>query len=183
MPHVLKLLFMTVPHLLVLHICANVADIKLTWRCQEGPQDRWNCQDGRKESCKWKPNALASKYFFTHRTFITSGSTEMSFSDAQNFCYEQNTKGLVVWDSEEKYNDVFFIADIDGENRVAWTALTNQDNMLCSPANQCTNKLVTICYAVVSSLHRLSHKIFLEMATNSIWSNISIYWWWLCCWK
>ena len=92
----------------------------------------------------------------------------MSFSDAQKFCSDQNTKGLVVWESEEKYNDVFFIADIDGENRFAWTALTNQDNMLCSQANQCTNKLVPICYAVLSSRNELSQKnIFLEMATNA----------------
>ena len=99
----------------------------------------------------------------------------MSFNDAQNFCYEQNTKGLVVWDNEEKYNDVFFIAGIDGEDRVAWTALTNEDNVLCSPSNQCTNKLVPIYYAVLPSLHKLSHMIFLEMATNSIWCNINVY--------
>ena len=66
----------------------------------------------------------------------------MKFKDAQDFCYQQNTPGLVVWDSEEKYNDVFFIAGIDGEDKIAWTALTNPDKVSCNPPNQCTNQLV-----------------------------------------
>ena len=73
----------------------------------------------------------------------------MKFKDAQNFCYQQNTPGLVVWDSEEKYNDVFFIAGIDGEDRVAWTALTNPDQVSCNPPNQCTNILVRFLCCII----------------------------------
>ena len=69
----------------------------------------------------------------------------MGFENAQQFCYNQNTKGLVVWDSEEKYNDVLFIIGISGEDYGgAWTALNNQDGVTCQSASQCNNILVKV---------------------------------------
>ena len=74
----------------------------------------------------------------------------MSFEDAQKFCYDQNTQGLVVWDSEEKYNDVFFVVGISGEDKQAWTALNNQGGVTCNSANHCSNKLVRLFFAPIT---------------------------------
>ena len=69
----------------------------------------------------------------------------MSFEDAQNFCYDQNTQGLVMCDSEEKHNDVFFIVGISGEDKHSWTALTNPDGYNpCNSATDCSNQLVIL---------------------------------------
>ena len=78
----------------------------------------------------------------------------MSFEEAQKFCFDQNTKGLVVWDSEEKYNDVFFIIGINGENTQAWTALNNPDGATCNSPNQCSNKLVRLCISQITIMKK-----------------------------
>ena len=89
-------------------------------------------------------------FYFTNRNYTTSGTTKMSFEDAQKFCYDQNTQGLVVWDSEEKYNDVFFVVGISGEDISAWTALNNQDGVTCNSANHCSNKLVRLLFTPIT---------------------------------
>ena len=68
----------------------------------------------------------------------------MSFEAAQQFCFDQNTQGLVFCDSEEKHNDVFFIVGISGEDRQGWTALSNPDGMTCNSATDCSNQLVRL---------------------------------------
>ena len=95
---------------------------------------------------------------FAHRNYTTSGAAQLKFEDAQKFCFDKNTQGLAVWDSEEKYNDVFFIIGLSGEDSMGgWTALNNQDGETCNSANQCSNKLVTLFFTPISIMQNLKY--------------------------
>ena len=48
----------------------------------------------------------------------------------------------MTWDSEEKYKDVKFIVNRDGENKAAYTSLYNKDKVECYWADGCDGKLV-----------------------------------------
>ena len=77
------------------------------------------------------------------RTYTTSGSDRYNWDDAIDFCQSQHTSGLVTWDSEEKYKDVKFIVNRDGENKHAYTALYNKDEVQCYWADGCDGQLVS----------------------------------------
>ena len=66
------------------------------------------------------------------RTYITSGSTSFNWSDAMDFCQSQHSKGLVTFDTEEKYLDIKRIVGPEGENSWAFTALYNPTGTRCS---------------------------------------------------
>ena len=85
-----------------------------------------------------------------YRNYTTSGITKMSFEEAQKFCYDQNTQGLVMLDSEDKYYDVFFTIGISGEDREGWTALNNPGNVTCNSTTDCSNKLVRLSRAPIT---------------------------------
>ena len=50
-----------------------------------------------------------------------------------DFCQSQHSKGLVTYDTEEKYLDVKRIVGPDGENSWAFTALYNPTGTRCTP--------------------------------------------------
>ena len=81
----------------------------------------------------------------------------MSFEDAQKFCFDQNTQGLVMGDSGEKYNDVFFIVGISGEDRQGWTALNNPDVVTCNSATECSNQLVRLSRTPITIMQFLKY--------------------------
>ena len=49
-----------------------------------------------------------------------------------DFCQSQHSKGLVIFDTEEKYLDVKRIVGPEGENSWAFTALYNPTGTRCS---------------------------------------------------
>ena len=50
-----------------------------------------------------------------------------------DFCQSQHSKGLVTFDTEDKYLDVKRIVGPDGENNPAFTALYNPTATRCTP--------------------------------------------------
>ena len=62
---------------------------------------------------------------------------------ANAFCHSQHTSGLVTWDTEEKYKDVKFIVNPEGENSPdSFTALYNGNAVDCDYAAGCDGQLV-----------------------------------------
>ena len=71
-----------------------------------------------------------------------------------DFCQSQHSKGLVTFDTEEKYLDVKRIVGPDGENNAAFTALYNPTGTRCSLESHdslptCSSLLVRIFYSVI----------------------------------
>ena len=93
------------------------------------------------------------------RTYITSGVVDYTWSEANDFCHSQHTAGLVTWDTEEKYRDIKFIVNPDGEGSPSsFTALYNENKIDCDYATGCDGQLVSIilsCDIIVLNL--ISH--------------------------
>ena len=63
---------------------------------------------------------------------MTSGVRTYDVTRARRFCQNQHSSGLVTWDTEDKYKDIKHIINRDGENKIAYTALYNQNGTLCN---------------------------------------------------
>ena len=79
-----------------------------------------------------------------NRTYITSGSDVYDRDRAWQFCESQHSTGLVTWDTEEKYRDIKYIVNKDGENSMrSHTAIYNLDKNFCNTTITCDGKLVS----------------------------------------
>ena len=65
------------------------------------------------------------------------------FIDAKTFCWSQHST-QVIWDTQEKYLDLKYIAGREGEDRSAYTGLHNPNSSVCNSTPECDGKLVTI---------------------------------------
>ena len=84
------------------------------------------------------------------RTYITSGVVDYTWLEASDFCQSQHTAGLVTWDTVEKYKDVKFIVNPDGEGSPeTFTALFNENKIDCDYAAGCDGQLVSIMLSYV----------------------------------
>ncbi len=72
------------------------------------------------------------------RTYKASPDTK-TWTDARDWCTSQNL-GLVVWDTEDVYEDVKFIAFLRRSD--VYTALYNFLRQSCSTSSSCNDKLV-----------------------------------------
>ena len=70
------------------------------------------------------------------RTYITSPG-KLSHGEAIDYCLGQHSAGLVIWDSDDKYQDVKYIVGRNGKDKKALTALYNPNKDECTPAAPC----------------------------------------------
>ena len=71
---------------------------------------------------------------------------DYTWLEANDFCHSQHTAGLVTWDTEEKYKDIKFIVNPEGEDvsSSSYTALYNENKVDCDYATGCDGQLVSI---------------------------------------
>ena len=90
---------------------------------------------------------------FNFRTYITSGSNAFNWNGSMSFCQSQHSKGLVTFDTEEKFLDVKYIVGPNGENSQSHTALYNPTGFRCTTSATCDSMLVRFMNSIFNCIY------------------------------